>query len=233
MSTYSIWQPTLQPTGLRGRWGAAWAESLGAAKDTLVTLAQDAVTVRSVRLGPSDALERAGSDRSIPRQAGEAVDAYRARLAAAWESWSWVGTDYGISLAVGLLGWGYPAVISYAELPWDTASDRWSRLRILFTGFALWGALPWSSWSWGSRVVEGIEPVDPVTARVALRRTLRQWINARDRVFAVTVARGSAIWGRFVWGSGSWSTATTTEWGPPLFGEPDTIWGTVAFGVFC
>lgn len=233
MSTYFAWQPTLQPAGLRGQWGERWGAVLGAEKDILVGLAKDAVTARFLPTAPSDALSLLGDERQIGRQSGEAESSFRARLAGAWESWSWVGTRYGVSLAVGLLGWGYPAVISYRELPWDSAADRWARLRVIFTGAAAWTGSAWGSWVWGSRLVEGIETVDPVVARVTLRRVLRQWINARDRVFAVTIARGGALWGRFVWGSGSWSTSTTTEWSAPIFGDPDTIWGAVAFGVFC
>lgn len=233
MSAYRDWQPTLQPAGLRGPWGERWGSVLGVEKDVLLGLAKEAVTARLVDLAPGDALGQLGADRQIGREAGDTATSYRARLAGAWESWSWVGTRYGISLGVGLLGAGYPAVIPYRELPWDSATDRWARLRVIFAGSAVWTGYAWGSWSWGSRIVEGIETETPATIRPVLRRVLRQWINARDRVFAVTVARGGALWGLFVWGSGSWSTSTTDEWSAPIFGEADTIWGAVAFGVFC
>ena len=234
MSTYLAWQPTLQPAGLRGQWGERWGAVLGAEKDALLGLAKDAVLARFLPTAPSDALSLLGADRQIGRESPDTESTYRARLAGAWESWAWVGTRYGIALGVGLLGEGYPAVIPYRELPWDSATDRWARIRILFTGFAGWTGEPFGgAWSWGSRLQQPIESETPATIRPVLRRVLRQWINARDRVFSVTIARGAAVWGLFLWGSDTWSVKPVSEWSAPLFGEDDTIWGAVAFGVFC
>lgn len=101
MSTYRAWQPTLQPTALRGTWGEAWAVSLGTEKDALLALAKEAVRARLIDEAPSDALDLIGADRDLERGRSEADASWRDRIAGAWESWSWLGTRYGISDAVG------------------------------------------------------------------------------------------------------------------------------------
>lgn len=233
MSTYAAWQPTLQPTALRGPWGERWATALGGEKDDALALAKEATKSRFVASAPSDVLNAAGADRDLERAPSEGDASWRSRIAGAWESWSWAGTRYGIGVAVSLLGYGHPAVLSWRALPWDTDATRWARLRVLYTGRASWTGNPWGSWSWGSRMVQPIEAADASTARPQLRRVLRKWINARDRVYTVTVAAGHAVWGRFVWGDDVWATGTQTVWGPPAFGSTEARWGAFAWGVFC
>ena len=230
---FASYQRALMPAGLAGPYGIAWATGQGAAKDQLVTEAKDAVKARFLDLAPVDALPRIAADRVIEIVDGESSASWRARLVAAWESWSWLGTRYGIGLAVGLLGYGHPAVLSWRALPWDTRSDLWARLRVIYTGRASWTGTPWGSWAWGSRLVEPIESADPTVARPRLRRVLRQWINARDRVYTVNVAAGHALWGRFVWGGGAYATGTQTIWGPPPWGSTEARWGAFVWGVFC
>ncbi len=233
MSTYRDWQPTLHPTALRGTWGTAWAASLGAEKDALLSLAKEAVTARLIGAAPSDALDLIGADRDLERGRSEGDASWRDRIAGAWESWSWLGTRYGIGAAVGLLGYGHPAVISWRSLPWDTNATRWARLRIAFRGRASWVGTPWGSWAWGARVVQPIETADAATARAQLRRVLRKWINARDRVEVVQIDRGGFLWGRFRWGAAPYSTTVATYWGAPAWGSSEAAWGRFAWGAFC
>lgn len=233
MSTFRDWQPTLQPTALRGTWGTAWAVSLGEHKDALVALSKEAVKARFLALAPSDALAAHGADRDMERGYEEGEASYRARLAGAWESWAWVGTRYGVGYAVGLLGYGVPAVYSWHALSWDANATRWARLLVAFTGAATWGSSTFGATTYGGRDVQGIETADAVTARRQLRRVLRKWINARDRVERVLVARGGARYGFATFGLEPYATLTTDEYGPPIYGAADAIFGTVPYGAFC
>ncbi len=231
MSTYREWQPSLHPTSLAGRWGSAWGAALGAEKDRLLGLAREAVTVRGLPEGDRAALDAGGADRGIPRLAGEGLDAYRDRLAGAWESWSWAGTSYGIALAVGLLGYGTPVVrpVRY----WHPATARpWAMIRVVFTGRLTWGCWRWGSVTsdgprWGSRFKQGAEDVPAATLRAQLRPLLRQWIGARDRVESVRIAWGSILWGRARWGAFAWGAGTAPS---VVLSAPP--WGTGIFGAF-
>lgn len=233
MSTFRDWQPTQQPTALRGPFGTAWAESLGAHKDALVALAKDAVKARFVTVAPADALDHHSADRDMERGFSESAVSFRARLRGAWESWSWLGTRYGIGYAAGLIGYGVPAVHSWHSLPWDGDAARWARLLVTFTGVATFGSSAFGAVAYGGRDVQPIESADPLTARRQLRRTLRKWINARDRVEKVIVARGGARYGFATFGLEPYATLTTDEYGPPIYGAADAIYGTVPFGAFC
>ena len=69
--------------------------------------------VTIVEVGPRDGLQNEAA--FIPtaekvRLASMLADAgaWRERIRGAWESWSWLGTRYGIGQAVGLLGYGTP-----------------------------------------------------------------------------------------------------------------------------
>lgn len=230
-NTFEQYQRALMPAGMAGPYGLAWAAAQGATKDGLALDAKEAVKARFVDLAPPDALPRLGSDRGIARAPGEGADSWRDRIAGAWESWSWVGTRYGIGYAVGLLGLGTPALWSWRDLPWDADASRWARIRVAFTGRATWGAFAWGSALWGSRLVQPIESTSAATVRAMLTPILRQWINARDRVESVSIHRGNAIWGRFLWGAHPYASAASTVLGPPAWGA--ARWSGFAWGVFC
>ncbi len=232
MSTFEAWQPSLHPTALRGTWGGRWGAALGAKKDELLALSKEAVKARFVDISPDDALPRLGADRAILRAPRETLDDYRLRLAGAWEAWAWAGTRYGIGRAVGLLGYGYPAIVTVRDLPWGPLLPRWARLRVIYTGRAMWGGGPWGSWAFGALEKQDIETLTELEIRALLRPTLRQWINARDRVEDVIIARGNALWGRLVWGVFSWGPLSPSDRiSQPAWGEP--VWGRFTFGAFC
>lgn len=243
MSTYRAWQPTLQPTALRGTWGEAWAVSLGTEKDALLALAKEAVRARLIDEAPSDALDLIGADRDLERGRSEADASWRDRIAGAWESWSWLGTRYGISDAVGLLGYGYPAVYSYNELLWDTASSRWSRITVIFRGLAAWdGSVVWDgAATWDEyRAEDGAETASADTIRPQLRRVIRKWMNARDICDRVLVTFGSLLWDiDILWdGEDTWDTGDGfTEWAAIEWdsSEDYAVWDslTIAWDAFC
>lgn len=242
--TYSQHQPDLMPGALRGLTGLAWAKAQGTLKDRLVVRARQSVYLGGAvdpegrgRQAPDDALARLGADVAIDRAPGETLGAYRERIAGAWESWSWVGTKYGIGAAIGLLGFGYPNVWSYRELPPDADTTRWARVVIIFRGLPAWdGSALWDGDdTWDSlRSANLAETADADELRSAMRRVARQWVSARDIVDRVTVTFGGLLWdldglwdgddvwdegdGERAWGATEWDTSETgAEWDSPLF----------------
>ena len=243
VSTYRKWQPTLHPTAMRGTWGTAWAASLGAEKDALLALAKEATRTRFIESAPSDALDLIGADRDLERGRAEGDASWRDRIAGAWESWSWLGTRYGIGDAVGLLGYGYPAVYPHRELPSDSNATRWARVTLVFRGLAAWdGSVEWdSAATWDEyRAEDGAETADPDVIRPQLRRVVRKWLSARDVCDRVLLGFGGLLWDiDILWdGDDTWDTGDgATEWAAMEWdsAEDDAVWDSlvIAWDAFC
>lgn len=241
--SFEEYQRALMPAGMAGPYGLAWATARGATKDALALEAKEAVKARLVDIAPPDALPRLGADRGIARAPGEGFDSWRARIAGAWESWSWLGTRYGIGYAVGLLGLGTPALWSWHDLPWDADASRWARVLVVFRGLPAWdaGAVWDGDDTWDStRSPDPAETADPATARPQLRQILRQWINARDIVETVLIAEGGLLWDLdALWdGDDAWDAGDgETVWSAPAWDTDETgaVWDapTMAWDAFC
>ena len=233
--TFRQYQQDVTP--LRGPAGSAWAAGHGETKDDLLARAVEAINAGAITRTPADGLARLGADADVERAPGEADADYRARIAGAWESWSWAGTKYGIGAAIGLLGFGYPNVWSYRELPPDSNVARWARVVIIFRGLPAWdGSALWDGEdTWDSLRSEDLaETADADDMRSAMRRVARKWVNARDIVDRVTITFGGLLWdldglwdgddawdegdGETAWGATEWDTSETgAEWDSPLF----------------
>lgn len=230
-------------TPLRGTWGQAWAGAHGALKDALVERARQAVLAGAITRTPADGLARLGADADLERVPSESGDAWRDRIAGAWESWSWAGTPYGITLSVGLLGYGYPSVWSYRQLPPDSNVTRWARVLVYFRGLPAWdaGGIWDGEGVWDdARDADAIEAFSADTVRPQLRRVLRQWVNARDVVDRVVIAFGSLLWdldslwdGEDLWDEGDGETVwQSPEWDSA---EEGALWDAplMAWDAFC
>jgi hypothetical protein len=87
------------PNWMHGKWGNAYWRSIGKVLDAQNDLLRNAVSARTpdgaVALGMSDALDRAGDDRLLPRGSStpdadppdESDASYAARLKSAWTTW--------------------------------------------------------------------------------------------------------------------------------------------------
>lgn len=221
------WLTTRLPKPARGPRGTALLGVLAANLDGLAARAKVAAKLDLPGETLDEALTYIGADRVIERAPGESLDAYRARLSGAWESWGWVSTRYGIAHAVGLLGLGMPQVFTVRRVaPAGWPSTKWAVIRLVFPGRSAWGAARWGAFAWGARRVEGIESLSDEDIRARLRPVLRQWIGARDRVLDVTLGRGGALWGRVRWGLFAWGTP-----GPSRHIGPSR-WGAARWGRF-
>lgn len=206
MSTFTLRQPGLYPTALRGPWGTAWGAAFGAEKDIIVTYAKLAVKSGFVLLAPEDALERHGRDVSLEQLPGETSTAYRTRIAGAWDTWPWAGTRAGLETVFTLLGLTV-RLATAAELgrtPWAqwwafATGTGWTR-RTWKTGSEFWG-----SGVWGSTATR-----DDVRR---IRRFARQFSNARDRGWVVILQSSPGVWGApSTWGApGVWG-ARNPRW---------------------
>lgn len=94
-----------QSTALAPGWlqdestGKPYERALGSVKDALVARTKEAVKARFPSVAPPDALGLIASERGVDRGATESEDNHRGRVAAAWDTWRWAGTPYGLLLA--------------------------------------------------------------------------------------------------------------------------------------
>ena len=207
-TTLAAYQADLTP--LQGRWGRAWALSVGASKDVTVERARQAVLAGAVTRAPTDALPLLGADVVLEQLPAEPNDSYRARIQAAWETWSFAGTRTALITVANQLGasdGGTPPRLATAHelgrVPW-----AWWFLFIVpvvIPARRKWGAPEtWGAGVWGS-------DHDRATVR-AVRRLLRRFSNARDRGTAVILRSSPGVWGApATWGTGTWG-ARNPRW---------------------
>ena len=216
MSTFVAWQPTLQPTALRGPWGERWAAGLGAEKDAALALAKEATKSRFAASAPSDALVLLGADRDLERSSIDTPASYRARLTAAWDVWSWAGTHHGYAQALALTSGEIRGARFVPQYQWPAPPDGrtalWSRFWVIvWTGALAVGRFTVGPWSTvggnaspfsllvvGNFTVGDGSTVGSSMTRAQLsevRRSLAKWKNARDRVPALVLVDGGELVG--------------------------------------
>ena len=196
-TTLAAYQADLTP--LQGRWGRAWALSVGASKDVTVERARQAVLAGAVSRAPADALPLLGADVALERLPDELDTSYRARIAGAWGTWRWAGTRTAIETVLAQLGVTDYRLATAHELgrsPWA----QWFAFARLDPPPARrqWGAPGvWGAGVWGSAVGRA-------TVR-RFRRALRPFMNARDRGWFVVLLSSPGVWGApGKWGTGTW-----------------------------
>lgn len=232
MATYRDWILDLLPAWLRRRWGAAWFGALGDALDELVTYTRAAAKADLPKSAPADALGEIGADRALERYPGESAATYRARLAAAWTTWSFAGTEAG--LVAQYAAAGLPKVVVVEAVDWTPEppdhNPDWSRFWIIFpAGGHPWDAeKTWGNGTWGEADEWGPGTWDDGTAWGAagtwgttasqgavtlVRRIAKKWKPAHTTLVNITIVISGEVWGPFgTWDSGTWGGETRT-WG--------------------
>lgn len=100
MPTFEQYQSVnLAPGWLQDPWGTAFNGAIGKRKDAAVDMLKEAAKSDLPGVCPSDALALLGTERGIDRGKAEAEGSYRDRVRAAWDTWRWAGTPYGVLLA--------------------------------------------------------------------------------------------------------------------------------------
>lgn len=223
------WLLSKLPGPNRGPRGAALVTVIARHLDEAVSRAKVAAKVDLPSETPDDGLDALGRDRGIERVPLEDLDAFRARLTGAWEAWSWACTPRGVMTPILLAGLGAPSILPERVLPRPPDHSWWARFTIIFTGRVVWdGGFTWDeSFTWDARAVAPIETMDVDAARASLRRLIRPWKAARDRVTSVIIARGAWLWDAGdTWDSPTtiWDGATVTEIAAPLWDSTPMRW---------
>lgn len=215
MSTYADQLSSRLPTYLRDAPSLLFAGKVGAAMDLCLQALKDAVRVGLVYLCTDDALAAHLADVAMEGLPGETAASQRARVAAAFDTWTMAGTRPGLVLAVEQLGFsGYALRTSrdwLPDAPPDGNASLWARWWLLLPTH------PWSTdgvWSdpgtWGDG---GTWDSTATVAEVArVKRLLRAQSNARELGY-VRLYFGSDgdIWGpETPWDHGVWGAATIT-----------------------
>lgn len=193
-TTLAAYQADLTP--LQGRWGRAWALSVGASKDVTVERARQAVLAGAVTRAPADALPLLGADVSLERLPGELDTSYRARIAGAWETWRWAGTETALRLVAAQVGAASIVIVTAHTWPMGRP-DLWARWWLLVRDVDLphppaaedaWGSGTWGDGgTWGSTVPpEGVAQV---------QRAFRRFTNARDQGWVRIAFGDTDYWG--------------------------------------
>jgi hypothetical protein len=173
-SSYKDFLEAIAPSWLLNPRGRRWVRALGDGPDSQLTRVKEAVLARMPLLAPEDALAALGNERVIPRGGSETAANYAARIAAAWDTWPWAGTPYGMLRAFWAGGYtnvkleiahgkqfsldANGALVTTA-LPggsweFDPLGTFWSKFLVLFTA-----PLP-AGWSLSAKPIIG--SVDPV-----------------------------------------------------------------------
>lgn len=123
-------QVTALPRWLRDDEGEAFARTFGKTKDDEAALLKGAVKLPWPTVGPDDALERQGRDRSIRRAPIETNDEYRARLLNPWVFWKRGGQKRGFVQIWEPYGYDTTTAHIYNnhEIVWDSNLLWWSRV---------------------------------------------------------------------------------------------------------
>lgn len=212
-TTFAAYQADIAP--IRGRWGRAWALSVGASTDATVERVRQSVLAGFVSRAPSDALSLAGAEVAIEQLPGEPDGEFRSRILGAWDTWPWAGTRTGLLTVAAQLSYGTIVLVTAAEWGVPLASTLWARWWLLVDptahGFAAEDA--WGTGTWGDGGTWGS---DATVAEVALhRRAFRQFTNARDVGWLRFAFNNTDYWGDpdGIFNHGKWgSDPAYVEW---------------------
>lgn len=184
--TYAKYQADSAPPALQHPRWRALIETIGDAKDAAATAAKDAAKCMLVGECPDDALVHHAAERRLEKYPTESIEQWRARLAAVFSSFEFLGTVAGLQAALDALGYGTATIHA-----------------------AIDGPPPWWMGSWPP-APEGDRPPRwvgawPVPAGSFGRDQWpsRFWVSLED-----------SVWTGEVWGGGfNWGTDNGLTWG--------------------
>jgi hypothetical protein len=224
---YQDYQRQLSPTALLSTNGAAFEAALGSVKDIELDRVFASVKARFPGIAPEDALAIIGAERGIQRGQSETAASYAARLVAAWTSWPWAGTPYGMLSAFRSTGYTNVVIAqprggkqftldangvlviggSGTWTPTYVGDPFWSRFDVLFPS-----PLP-ASW------IAGGVPASNSAEANFIRALIQAWKPAHATPNRIIIVSSGKVWGypsTQVWGAatGNWGAATVTFWTP-------------------
>jgi hypothetical protein len=251
--SYRTWLPAQAPPPLAGPNGTALLQRLGEMFDEQRDRLLQGVLARFPVQGsvdgngtystpPSDALDAMGVDRGLPRAASEVIlvadsvavaaakDAlYAARLQAAWDTWDYAGSHYGVLRALEAGGYSSPKAIIVQD------NGRWSQLAgtiadLAFGTLAACVNRPSSAPGWffdfqtdfyaRFALVYTSMPtaLNTKSGQTVHNQIVNLWGSAKTNFVGTSVITGGRIWGFAaspvtlpVWGTGTWG-GSTYQW---------------------
>lgn len=121
---------------------------------------------------PDDVLTHVGNERLMEKYPGETDATYRARLLAAWDTWSKAGNESVIIAQLTAFGLSGITIKTNADWNWDNQPNNWSRFWVVITGH------PWTwSGTWGDGGDWGDGRLWGITATEAQLEAVRSIIN--------------------------------------------------------
>ena len=194
MADFITYEVAISPTWLQRHWGEAWTLVQAVVKDAMISGAKDAVKARFIEFAPEDALTKLGIERQLPKVTSETVAAYRLRLLAAWDTWSFAGTKIGVVSALTVLGYTV-TLLENADWTPDFAVNDW-----------------WRFWVFLVPTVPFVDDGSPATlAKIAdIRNTIALWKAAHALLIdLVVLPAGAELWD-FPTPVGAWDSPVAT-----------------------
>lgn len=230
-STFTQWLLGLPiPWLTGGTHGQAEARAWGGYTDEVIAKLKSAAKCSLITAAPSDAVPHIGSERGIIQGAGESDDAYRARVAKAWETWGIAGTAYAVLLGLRFLDGTAPAtsnaVITNNGIIYTL--DGSDGLVITDAGInpAMSGSPPWWTMDdvtdFGSRfvVILSYDPASIDADRInRVRQEINRWKAARATCMQIIALTSGRVWGypKTTWGHAGvkWQTSSNLVYYSP------------------
>lgn len=182
-SDFIDYQLAHAPPWLLGPWGEKLMRLLGQAKEDQSERTKLAVKARFIDLAPPDAIPDLGKDRVMLRAPGEADDAYRERLARAFDIWPTAGTETGLLELFRVAGATNVTITEDQDVA--GALGHWARFSIYvaephpFTRPARWGFFKFGDGTrWGFGDGAAIDYA---------RNVVRRWKPAHTRCVGIGV----------------------------------------------
>jgi hypothetical protein len=236
--SYSNYQARLAPGFLQGPKGSAWQRILGAEKDVQLDMNRQAVLADQPGQAPSDALDRIGADRDLPRATSESDADYAERLRTAWtalDGHAFRGSHGAMLRALARAGFptgrtagavivqrtqltsslsGAPG--SYVED--DVVHDGWTFNE---QGPEIWNqfGIVFAAYVPGTGSGLGGTDAGALALAATLNNLVRLWKPAKARFMGTHVVMSGAAWGWPI-GTATWGLAGRTWGGNHRFVPP-------------
>lgn len=185
MGSFEFQRQSKLPPWLDDEAGRAFVGVPGAMQDAELRRLKDGVLARFPLDAPDDALDALGRNFQLERYPGEADAAYRGRLAAAWEAWTWAGTKRGVAAA--LEGYGIADVAIRED--WEgtfAEGEQYSRFWVFLGPDLPWDALELGEFELGGSETLGSTATAAEIAQV--KRLVLKWKSSHGYPVRIVLA---------------------------------------------
>jgi hypothetical protein len=213
-------------TGLRDGWGQLWHRTQGAVADVLAAAVREALLAGMVTRAPSDAVRYHAAERDLEQYVGETEDAWRERIAGAWDEWDMAGREDGMRRnllrSVQALEPGFATIDVYEQWDWGSVSGTQSSRIWVILGDGV-ESLPWEPLTLGSFTLGDGSTLGSTATRaevVEFVRIVRKWKSAHSYPVAVIlVFPGQSLPDPYDYTLTAWRVGKPLGWGNITLGS--------------